>query len=121
MGSWSVNGGCFVEMRMILGLEYTKLHIGHTNGENIATSCITSVETGIYNIDIFDINNNGQKDSSGTAVTISTVQVFPPSQPSQPTSTDVTSTIYYSIRETLSPTVSCECHVICHVMNLSVL
>ena len=75
---------------------------------NIVTGCITSLETGIYNVDIFDINNNGQKDSSGTAVTISTVQVFPPSQPSQPTSTDVTSTMYDNIRETPSPSVSCD-------------
>ena len=104
-------------MRMISGSGYTVLHIGHTNEENIVTGCTTSLETGIYNVDIFDINNNGQKDSSGTAVTISTVRVFPPSQPSQPTSTDVTSTMYYSIRETPSPTMSCECHV----MNLSVL
>ena len=57
----SGNGGCFVEMRMILGSGYTALHIGHTNGENIVTGCITSLETGIYNVDIFDINNNGQK------------------------------------------------------------
>ena len=42
----------------------------------------------------------------------------PPSLPSQPTPTDVSSTMYDSIRET--PTVSCDCHVICHV-NLSVL
>ena len=58
----------FVEMRMISGLGYTALHIGHTNGDNIVTGYITSLETGIYNVDIFDINNNGQKDSSGTAV-----------------------------------------------------
>ena len=66
-------------MRMISGSGYTALHI-------IVTGCITILETGIYNVDIFDINNNGQKDSSGKAVIISTVQVFPPSQPSQPTS-----------------------------------
>ena len=93
---------------MISGSGYTALHIGCTNGENIVTSCITSLETGIYNVDIFDINNNGQKDSSGTAVTISTVQVFPSSQPSQPTPIDVTSTMYDSIRETSSPNVSCD-------------
>ena len=49
------------------------IHIGCTNGKNIVTNCITSLETGIYNVDIFDINNNRQKDSSGTAVIISTV------------------------------------------------
>ena len=69
----SDNGGCFVEMRMISGSGYTALHIGRTNGENIVTGCITSLETGIYNVDIFDINNNGQKDSFSIAVTISTV------------------------------------------------
>ena len=72
----SDNGGCFVEMRMISGSGYTALHIGCTNGENIVTGCITSLETGIYNVDIFDINNNGQKDSSGKAVMISTVNVY---------------------------------------------
>ena len=95
---------------------YIALHIGCTNGENIVTGCITSLETGIYNVNIFDINNNGQKDSSGTAVIISPVQVLPPSQPSQPTPTNVSSIMYYSIRETPSSTVSYECHV----MNLSV-
>ena len=94
---------------------YTALHIGCTNGENIVTGCITSLETGIYNVNIFDINNNGQKDSSGTAVLISPVQVFPLLQSSQPTSTDVSSTMYDSISETPM------CHVICYVMNLSVL
>ena len=69
----SDNGGCFVEMRMISGSGYTALHIGCTNGENIVTGCISSLDTGIYNLDIFDINNNGQKDSSGKVVTISTV------------------------------------------------
>ena len=34
---------------------------------------ISSHDTIRYNVDIFDINNNGQKDSSGTAVTISTI------------------------------------------------
>ena len=38
---------------------------------NTIPSCITSLEAGIYNVDIFDINNNGQKDSSGIAVMIS--------------------------------------------------
>ena len=59
----SDNGGCFVEMMMISGSGYTALHIGCTNGQNIVTGFITSLETGIYNVDIFDINNNGQKDS----------------------------------------------------------
>ena len=71
-------------MRMISGSGYTALHIGCTNRENIVTGCITSLETGIYNIDIFDFNNNGQKDSSVITVMISTLQVFPFSQPSQP-------------------------------------
>ena len=97
------------------GSGYTTLHIGHTNGENIVNGCIRSLKTGIYNVDIFDINNNGQKESSGTAVTISTVQVFPPTQSSQPIPTDVSSTMYDS------PTVSREYHVICHVMYFSVL
>ena len=117
----SDNGECFVEIRMISGSGYTALHIGCTNGENIVTGCITSLETGIYNINIFDINNSGQKDTSATAVIISTVQVLPPSLPSQSTATDVSSTMYDSIRETPSPTISCECHVICHVIYLSVL
>ena len=69
----SNKGECFVKMMMISGLGYTALHISCTNGENIVTGCITSLETGIYNVDIFDINNNGQNDSSGKAVTISTV------------------------------------------------
>ena len=79
MGSWSNNGGCFVEMRIISGSGYTALHICCTNGQNRVTGCITSLEAGIYNVDIFDINNNGQKDSSGKDVTISTIQVFPSS------------------------------------------
>ena len=41
---------CFVEMRMISGSGYTALHIGCTNRENIITGCITSLETGIYNV-----------------------------------------------------------------------
>ena len=117
----SDNGGCFIEMRMISGSEYTALHIGCSNRENIVTGCITNLETGIYNIDIFDINNNGQKDSSGTAVTISTMQVFPPSQPRHSTSTHVSTTMYDNIRETPNSTVSYKCHVICHVMDYSVL
>ena len=117
----SDNGGCFVEMKMISGSGYTALHIGRTNGENIVTGCITSLETGIYNINIFDINNNGQKDSSGTAVIISPVQVLPPSLPSQPTPTNVSNTMYYSIRETPNSSVSSKSHVICHVMTLFVL
>ena len=95
----SDNGGCFIKIRMISGSGYTALHIGRTNGDNIVTGCITSLETGIYNINIFDINDNREKDSSGTAVIISPVQVLLPSQPSQPTPTDVSSTMYYSIRE----------------------
>ena len=35
-------------MRMISGSGYIALHIGRTNGENIVTGCITSLETGIY-------------------------------------------------------------------------
>ena len=46
----SDSGGCFVEMRMISGSGYTALHISCTNEENLVTSCITSVETGIYNV-----------------------------------------------------------------------
>ena len=72
----SDKGECFVEMMMISGSGYATLHIGCTNGENIVTGCITSLETGICNVNIYDINNNGQKNSSGKAVTISTVQVF---------------------------------------------
>ena len=74
----------FIEIRMISGSGYIALHIGHTNGENIVTGCITSLETGTYNVNTFDINNNGQKDSYSTAIIISLVQVLPPSQPSQP-------------------------------------
>ena len=62
-----------------------------------------------------------KKKASGTAVMISPVQVLPPSQPSQPTTTNVSSTMYYSIRETPSSSGSSKSHVICHVMNLSVL
>ena len=47
----SDNGGCFVEMKMISGSGYTTLHIGHNNGENIVTGCITSLETGITIMD----------------------------------------------------------------------
>ena len=72
----SDNGGCFVEMKMLSGSGYTALHIGCTNGENIVTGCISSLETGIYNINIFDINNSGQKDTSATAIIISTIQAL---------------------------------------------
>ena len=41
----SDNEGCFVEMRMISGLGYNALHISCTNGENIVTGYITSLET----------------------------------------------------------------------------
>ena len=41
---------------------------------NIITGYITSLETGIYNVNIFDINSNGHKDTYGAAVMISTVQ-----------------------------------------------
>ena len=76
----SNKGECFVKMRMISGLRYTALHIGRTNGEDIVTGCITNLEAGIYNVDIFYINNNGEKDSSGKAVMISTVNALPHNQ-----------------------------------------
>ena len=41
---------------------------------NEVTSCVTCLETGLYNVNIFDINNNGQKDTNGAAVMTSTVQ-----------------------------------------------
>ena len=114
----SDNERCFVEMRMISGSGYTALHIGCTNGENIVTGCITSLETGIYNLNIFDINNNGQKNSSGKAVTISTVQVFQVFPPNQSRQMYLIQCIINSIREI---SVSCEYHTICHMVNLSVL
>ena len=51
----------YIEVWMISGSGYTELNIGCVNGENIVTGCITSLDTGIYNVNIFDINNNNRK------------------------------------------------------------
>ena len=112
--------GCYSELTHTThNTGYTALHIGREKGEESVSGCVTKLEEGLYNIAVYDIETNGRR-ATPPAVILTDIRIMN----NEIMTTSSTNTVLPSptgiIETTTNPSVSCECHVTCHVIIVHV-